>query len=171
MKYAAALLLLITLSCKKSVNPPAPATPAAPYLSGSLIGTYHVTEDETLFYPSGPHSYSSFTGKIIRDQIGWGSTVNDGLGFEDTTNVISFVQSGRNPAPDWAAPGRDYNYGSDTLTFKIFPNSAGLSKDSIVTAVGGDDNVQILGKDSLLLTYIYGGGPVAYVVAQTWVKQ
>jgi hypothetical protein len=171
MKYAVTLLLLITLSCKKSVNAPAPAIPTPADLSGSLIGTYHVTEDETIFYPPGPHAYSSFTGKIIRDQIGWGSSVNDGLGFEDTSNVISFVQSGRNPAPFWAAPGRDYNFGSDTLTFKIFPDSASLSKDSIITAVGGDDDVQVLGKDSLLLTYIYGGGSVAYVVAQTWVKQ
>lgn len=161
--------LLILISCKKSG--PAAVTPSAVDLAKAYVGTYHVKEEAYVFYPEGAHSYSEFTGQVIRDHSFIRPPIDMAYSFRDTINVISFVQSGRNPAPSWAAPGRDIDFGSDTITFKVFKDSLNPAKDTIVGVYGGLAAVRILGKDSLFYNYMYGGGAVAYVVKQTWVKQ
>jgi len=165
-------VLLLLASCKKSTDLP-PVTPSANDLAGTYVGTYHVTEDASVFYPEGAHTISEFTGHIIRDYCYRGSPiVPDGRSFLDTINVISFVQSGRDPAPNWAVPGRDVDFASDTITFKVFKVAADPLRDTIMGVYGGVADVQVLGKDSLAFNYMYGTwGSVAYVVKQIWVKQ
>ncbi|MDO6432911.1 hypothetical protein Q4E93_20045 [Flavitalea sp. BT771] len=164
-------VLLLFASCKKSTDLP-PVNPSAIDLAKNYVGTYHVTEDASVFYPEGAHTISEFTGHIIRDYSYRGSPiVPDGRLFRDTINVIAFVQSGRNPAPNWAAPGRDVDLGSDTITFKVFKSSVDPLRDTIMGVYGGLADAQVLGKDSLLFNYMYGWGAIAYVVKQTWVKQ
>ena len=164
-------ILILFASCKKSTDLPS-ANPSTEDLAKAYVGTYHVTEDASVFYPAGPHTQSEFTGQIVRDHSILSFPVSsDGYLFTDTINVIAFVQSGRNPAPAWAVEGRDIAYGSDTITFKVFKSAIDVSKDTIVGVYGGLAEVRVLGKDSLSYSYMYGAGSIAYVVNQTWVKK
>lgn len=165
------ILLLLFASCKKSaVHSIAPPTPSAEDKTKKYVGTYHVIEDASVYYPPGGDTVIEFAGQIIRDHSSLGTILPNGLVFTDTINVISFVQSGRNPAPEWVIPGRDINYGSDTITFKIYKDSTGTGKDTIMSAYGDLARVRILGKDSLSLSYYFGLGYVTYAINQTWVK-
>jgi len=165
------ILLLLFASCKKSadhstVSPVVTAEDKTP----KYVGTYHVKENASVYYPPGGDTLIEFTGQIIRDHSSLGTILPNGLVFTDTLNVISFVQSGRIPAPEWVISGRDINYGSDTITFKIYKDSVNAGRDTIMSAYGDLARVQILGKDSLSLSYYFGLGYVTYAINQTWIK-
>lgn len=165
------ILLLLFASCKKSSDHPF-VTPVAEDKAQKYIGTYHVTEDAFVYYPvAGDTTHTEFTGQIIRDHSFPGSILPDDRQFTDTLNVIALIQSGRDPAPQWAAPGREINYGSDTITFKVYKHPVDAARDTIMSAYGILVELQILGKDSLSLRYIFGSSAAAYSIYQKWVKQ
>ena len=174
-KTAVIFLLLGSMACRKSVDSPntgsTATTSTVPDMARPYLGVYTVSEVASVLYPAGDTTYSTFTGQIIRDSMGWLSPASDGLSFEDSLNVIDFVQSGRNPAPIWASPGRGSNFGSDTITFKFYQDSASRMNDTLVSSYITTATAQIISKDTILLNYFFGSGPIAYVVSQTWVKQ
>ncbi|HVU57908.1 MAG TPA: hypothetical protein VHD83_22760 [Puia sp.] len=168
----ACVLLLLFASCKKSADhSPARSIPVAEDKAKKYIGSYHVTEYSSIYYPPGDTTRTEFAGQIIRDHSTLGSIVPNDLLFTDTINVISFIQSGRDPAPEWVIPGRDINYGSDTITFKVYRDStSSVGKDTIMSAYGDLALVRVLGKDSLSLSYYFGIGYVTYYINQIWIK-
>lgn len=165
------VLFLLFASCKKSADhSTAPPITTAEDKAKKYIGSYHVIENASVYYPAGGDTIIEFTGQVIRDHSTLGTILPNGLLFTDTINVISFIQSGRNPAPGWVIPGRDINYGSDTITFKIYRDTVNTGRDTIMSAYGDLALVRILGKDSLLLSYYFGLGYVTYAINQTWIK-
>jgi len=165
------VLLLLFAYCKKSADhAPARSIPNAEDKAQKYIGSYHVIEKSSMYYPAGGDTIIEFAGQVIRDHSTLGTILPNGLLFTDTINIISFVQSGRNPAPAWVLPGREINYGSDTITFKIYKDTLFTGQDTIICAYGDLALVRILGKDSLSLSYYFGLGYVTYAINQTWIK-
>jgi hypothetical protein len=165
------ILLLLFTDCKKSADQAtAPPVPTAGDKAKKYIGNYHVIENASVYYPAGGDTVIEFAGQVIRDHSTLGTILPNGLLFTDTINVISFVQSGRSPAPEWVISGREINYGSDTITFKVYSDSTQTGKDTILCAYGDLARVRILGKDSLLLSYYFGLGYITYSINQTWIK-
>jgi len=165
------VLLLLFAACKKSADhSTAPPVPNAEDKAKKYIGSYHVIEKASVYYPAGGDTVIEFAGEVIRDHSTLGTILPNGLLFTDTINIISFVQSGRNPAPDWAIPGREINYGSDTITFKVYKDTVNTGRDTIMCAYGDLALVRVLGKDSLSLSYYFGLGYITYAINQTWIK-
>lgn len=166
----ACVFLLLFASCKKSADhASAPPVVNAEDKAEKYIGTYHVIENASVYYPPGDSTHTEFPGYVIRDYSTLGTILPNDLVFTDTINIISFVQSARDPAP-WLIPGRDINYGSDTITFKVYKDPVHGDRDTIMSAYGDLALVRILGKDSLSLNYYFGIGYVTYAINQIWVK-
>ncbi|HEY4209805.1 MAG TPA: hypothetical protein VGM31_23430 [Puia sp.] len=166
----ACVLLLLFTSCKKSADHSnVVPIPNAEDKAQKYIGTYHVVENASVYYPPGDSTVTEFPGYIIRDHSTLGTILPNDLVFTDTINIISFVQSNRAAVP-WLIPGRDINYGSDTITFKVYRDPAHADRDTIMSAYGDLALVRVLGKDSLSLNYFFGIGYITYAIQQTWVK-